>query len=183
MAVMSVKSCLDLLEKHGVPQHIVAHSLKVHEVAMFLAERMDAKGVKVNKAVVSASALLHDIDKHYSFSNPEIHGEKSFEILVGEGMPKVAEIVKKHMLGTILKEGGEGLNSLEAKIVFYADKRVRHDSLVSLGERFAYLFNRYGVKGNAFRETIEKAYPAVLGLEKELLAMAGCDETLGGMGA
>ena len=71
---MSVKSCLDLLEKHGVPRHIVAHSLKVHEVAMFLAERMDAKGVRVNKALVGALALLHPTHKDCSCTTREIHG-------------------------------------------------------------------------------------------------------------
>jgi len=183
MAIPQLKECLDLLERHGVPQHIVAHSLKVHEVALFLAERMRSNGVKVNVPLVEAAALLHDIDKHMSFANPSVHGVKSVELLEEEGLPKVAQVVKKHMLGTILEKGSAGLESLEEKIVYYADKRVRHDSIVSIDGRFEYLLKRYGSLREESRKTIERAYPKALELEKELLGLAHCDEGLGGMNA
>ncbi len=61
------------------------------------------------------------------------------------------------------------LKTLEEKIVYYADKRVLGGKIVSLKERFDYLKERYGLKNKEMKKNIEKSYPKVVELEKELL--------------
>ncbi len=57
------------------------------------------------------------------------------------GYFEVAEIVRQHVvLDTEARKGPVG----EAAVVHYADKRVKHDAIVSLRERFEDLKERYG---------------------------------------
>lgn len=163
----SRKECLNLLKKYEVPQNVIAHCAKVSEVAEFLAEKMKARGVSVNIPLVRASALLHDIDKIRTISGEAKHGAESREILEKEGYPEAAKIAEKHTIQTILTAGA--LSALEEKIVFYADKRVMHDQIVSLEARFEYLRKAYP----QHLDSIRRAEPLAKNLEKELMEKAG----------
>lgn len=164
--VPNEEECMELLKQYNVPENIVRHSIKVKELALQLAEDLERRGIKVNKKLVIAAALLHDLDKAESLANYFTHGEKAYEELKKLGMHKVAEIVKKHVLEAILRDE---LKTIEEKIVYYADKRVMHDRIVSLDERFAYLRERYGLKDKGLMEIIDKSHTKVIELEKELL--------------
>jgi hypothetical protein len=52
-----------LLSSLDPPAWFLAHARAVAEVAGFLAARVAANGTAVDRAVVEAAALLHDVDK------------------------------------------------------------------------------------------------------------------------
>ncbi|MCD6479052.1 MAG: HDIG domain-containing protein [Candidatus Diapherotrites archaeon] len=165
--IPSEKECMELLKKHNVPENIVKHSVKVKQFALRIARRLKERGQKVDEKLVIAGALLHDLDKADTLQcNRWKHGMKAYEELKKLGMHSVAEVVRKHVLESILT--GE-LKTIEEKIVYYADKRVRGDKIVSLKERFHYLAERYGLKDKEVMRIIEDSYEKVVELEKELL--------------
>lgn len=157
-----------LLSKYEMPENIVAHCKAVAKIAVFIAEKIKAKGGKVDVDLVRSGALLHDIDKIIDIkSKSGRHGNMAREILEREGYPEVAKVAENHVLYQILKEDVNF--SIEEKIVFYADKRVKHDKVVSLSERFEYLRKTY----HHYLENINRAEPLTKELEKELMDAAG----------
>lgn len=84
-----------------------------------------------------------------------------------EKYPEVAEIVKKHMLYDIIEPG---LANWEEKIVYYADKIVNNNKIVTLDERFEYLNARYPPKDSNMRN---KIFGLCKELEKDILDAMG----------
>lgn len=161
------KECMELLKQYKVPKNIVEHSAKVKEVALKIARAMKDKGIRVDERLVVAASLLHDLDKSKTVGeNINMHGKIASEELKKLGMRRVAEIVRKHVLEAILNNE---LKTPEEKIVYYADKRVMGNKVVNLKQRFDYLKERYGLKDKEIKENIERSYPKVVELEKELL--------------
>ncbi len=158
MRIPDNKKCLALLKKYTVPEHIIAHSILVAKIADFLAEKLEREGVKVNKNLVNAAALLHDIDKMATLNNGN-HSIKGCEILKEEGYGEVGKVVLAHI---IRKNMDIYPRTWEDKIVFYADKLVVHDTIASLEERFDDLMKRYSkhrkniILTRTFAEKIEK---------------------------
>ncbi len=124
----------------GMLENIVAHSLKVCQVALLLTDRLGLPGL--NRELIRAAALLHDITKTRSFRTLEDHAETGARLLADFGYPEVARIVGQHvrlnryvMTSSILTE---------AEIVNYSDKRVLHDRIVPLSARMGYILEKYG---------------------------------------
>lgn len=161
--IPSEKECYKLLKENSVPKNIVRHSEKVKEFALKLAEQLQENGERVNLNLVKAGALLHDIDKIQTIKGKGSHGEQGYKKLKEKGFFKVAEIVKKHVLERVNE-----LNSIEEKIVFYADKRVQDNKIVSLKERLEHVEKKYG-SNSEIREKIVQSKPLVLKLERELM--------------
>ncbi len=76
--------------------------------------------------------------------------------------------MEKHALGKI-RDPQDGLKTWEEKLVYYADKRVTHDKIVTLKERFEYLEKRYP-QGLA---DIKASEPFVFELENEIFGKIG----------
>ena len=122
-----------MLKEHGVPSHIVKHSIAVAKVAVFLAERLKEKGIAVDVNLVERACLLHDIFRICESENSEAHEDAAYNLLKGK-YPALALAVKKHRYTALLDEK-ERPNTWEEKLVYYADKRVMHDRITSLKER------------------------------------------------
>lgn len=133
--------CFALLQENAVPQHIIQHSRVVHGVALYLCRALIRQGEKLDQALVEAGSLLHDITKMKSLEMGEGHPQSGAHLLSRLGYPQVAEIVRQHV---ILDDGTFTGPVTEATLVHYADKRVKHTAIVSLGERFRDLKERYG---------------------------------------
>jgi hypothetical protein len=56
----------------------------------------------------------------------------------------------------------------EKEIVFYADKRVNHDKIVSLTERLDYLIERYGGNQKGLEDAIRMNFDLCKAVEKKL---------------
>ncbi|MFH0868407.1 MAG: HD domain-containing protein [Candidatus Woesearchaeota archaeon] len=154
--IPSKEECIGILTKNKTPSNVIEHCKAVCGFAEELAEKLVNKGFKVNKELVSAAALLHDIERE-----KDNHIATGAKLLKSMGFPEVAEVARKHTIYAI-KELESYLNTIEEKIVFYADKRAKGNEIVSLEERFEDLKKRYN---KDFTKELEFAKK----LEKELL--------------
>jgi len=141
MMVPKPEDCFLLLKKFEVPEHIVEHSRRVRGVASYLCRLLNHGGEVLDLARVEAASLLHDIAKVKTRERGEGHAQAGARLLLELGFPEVAEIVRQHVF---LDPGADPGRITEAEVVHYADKRVKHTSVVSLGERFRDLKERYG---------------------------------------
>lgn len=138
---LTPQDCLALLQKHNVPEHIVEHSRVVYEIAHFLCQALNRQGEKLDLEKIAAAALLHDIAKMDGLEQGKNHSQEGARLLSGLGYPEIGEIIRQHV---ILDDEGPQPALTEASIVHYADKRVRHTTIVSVRERFQDLQARYG---------------------------------------
>jgi len=154
------QECLKLMERYGMLENIVAHSLEVARVALFLCAELNRRGQKIDSRLVEAAALLHDIAKTECLRTKEDHTKAGCRLLREIGYGKVGEIVAQHVWLT-----GERNPAAvcEEEVVNYADKRVRHDQIVSLEERFQDLKSRYAKSDGSIKYLGE--------LEKIIFAM------------
>jgi len=122
--------------------NIREHSFRVMEVASFLGEALAEAGFDLNLPLVTVGALLHDLAKTPCLGTLNNHAELGAVILEELGYPQVAQVVREHVHldGAIM----DPRPLREAEIVNYADKRVLHETVVTLEERFADLKVRYG---------------------------------------
>lgn len=134
-------ACIELLKKKGVPEHVILHSLQVNRVARFLAEKLNELGENLNVDLIEAASLLHDIKKMDGLRTGQNHAEAAGRLLREMGLPNVARVVEQHV---VVKDVPELVRVTEEELVNYADKRVMHDRIVSLDERFEDLKERYG---------------------------------------
>lgn len=140
MRIPPQNECLQMLYSMDMPDHIQDHSRLVCRIALVLADGLIAAGIAINRDLVMASALLHDITKPRSFETGENHAQTGGEYLTALGFPEVGEIVRQHV---VLDHYFAGSAPSEAEIVNYADKRVLHDRVVPLDDRMAYILQRY----------------------------------------
>jgi len=194
------KECLSITKEHHVPPHIVKHSLAVAKLAVFLAQKLNEKGITVDVNLVDRACLLHDIVricdfKELDYSKPEQniteqnkakwqqlrakyegipHEYAAYDILK-EKYPALALTIKKHRYIAVLNKK-EKPNTWEEKLVYYADKRVMHEEIVSLEERLteAHKRNVFFYDTEAQSKIITaKVDPLIYRLEKEIFDEIG----------
>jgi uncharacterized protein len=134
--------CILLVEAHGMLPNIREHSLRVMEVAVFLGQALTEAGFDLHLPLVRVGALLHDLGKTASLGTPINHAELGAGFLEELGYPHVAQVVREHVHLDDTIADPKPLR--EAELVNYADKRVLHETVVTLEERFADLKVRYG---------------------------------------
>lgn len=171
MKLPTRKECLKLLNEYKLLKNMQRHVLEVNKVANFLAKKLKEKRVDINLELVDRASLLHDLDKFHTLKNKRGHGFIAADILRKKGYKKLATIVNKHILSSILDKKTK-LKIWEEKIVFYADKRVKGDRIVSLKTRFNDLKKRYGINKKVM-DVIVKSEPLVIRLEKEIFNKIG----------
>jgi putative nucleotidyltransferase with HDIG domain len=154
--IPSKEECLDILNKNKTPSNVIEHSKVVCKVAEDVAEKLIKKGVNVNKELVVAAALLHDIER-----GKDDHVIEGAKLLKSMGFCEISETTRKHSLHEIEKEKNQPL-SAEEKILFYADKRVKGDKIVSLDKRKEDLEERYN-------RDFSKEFEFAKKIERELL--------------
>lgn len=131
--------CLRLIAEMGMLENIVAHCRQVCRVSLLIVDHLKPGGL--NREMIRAAALLHDITKTRSFQTREDHAETGARLLAELGYPEVGRIVGQHVrLDRYLASKNPG----EEEIVNYADKRVLHDRIVPLTERMGYILEKYG---------------------------------------
>jgi len=155
--IPSPETANEILKKYDVPPHILKHSEMVRKVALAVASCLKAAGLPIDSAAVDRAALLHDLCKMKAIQSGGDHALMAQEELSRLGYPFIGEIVGQHVR----------LKSLainEAMVVNYADKRVMHDRIVSLSERFEDLMARYGTD-EVRRNRIRMHYQDILKVE------------------
>lgn len=128
-----------ILYEVGCSKRVIEHSKAVTSLAVKIAEEIAKKGVNVNLKLVEAGALLHDIGRVRTRS--VLHGYYGGEIARKLNLPEpLINIIEKHVgagipLDEAVKLGlppkNYMLETLEEKIVAYADKRIKHNRVIS----------------------------------------------------
>ena len=138
------EEAISLLHKVGLSENIINHSIAVADKALEIAQKLKGNGVTLDINLVEIGALLHDIGRskihgwHHAIEGGEIIREKGFS-------EKIARIAETHILGGLSKKDCEILalpvnryipETIEEKIVCYADKLTKGSIYISVEDRF-----------------------------------------------
>lgn len=156
--------CKQLWDKYHLPETKRLHVSLVAKVALFFAQKF-----QVDISLLRAAALLHDIDKAVPRLPGEIHPDTAVRVLQEEGMGEVAAMVKTHSLHAIV-DPAISPKSWEEKLLYLADKMVKYD-IITVDERFA-LWRNEQLSADA-KAVLDKSYPLVKKLEKEVMGLLG----------
>lgn len=148
MSVPNRAEAAAILRSFDPPPWFLRHARAVAEIAAWLAVRAEVAGKRVDRPLVEAAALLHDIDKLLDPSDPVRrlpHGEGSAAWLGTAGHPELAQAVASHPVVRLVD--GDAVAwlrtaTLEERIVAYADKRAGQ-RLEPVDARFASWARRY----------------------------------------
>lgn len=148
-----------LIEEFRVPLHVRRHCAAVADFCVELGEKLVAAGVKVDLKLLRQAALLHDLLRVIDFKTfePEKfpdpisaedieflkslrekykgmhHADAAAQILRERGCNDIADVIEKHKYVQIK----DGFRTWEEKILYYGDKRIKHNKVVPLAERLA----------------------------------------------
>jgi uncharacterized protein len=163
--VPSIQECYQLMDAYRMLDHIRAHSVIVAKVACLIAQGLCQARIDISVKTTTAGALLHDIGKTASLKSGGDHSEIGRQICLEHHLDEIAPIVGEHVR---LKDYSLNGNYSEKEIVFYADKRVNHDQVVSLNERLAYILERYSRGQKQLSEAIKKNFSLCSQVQEKL---------------
>jgi hypothetical protein len=142
LRVPSEAQCVAWWDRFKMPEHIRAHSRQVAKVACFVAEAGHRRGLRVDVSTVFASAMLHDLAKIYCINHGGNHSQLGGAWAMAlTGNPLLAQGVIHHVYWPFEVDLERFFTPLA---VLYADKRVSHDRIVRIEDRFGDLLDRYG---------------------------------------
>jgi len=152
MNIPSVRQCLQIMDNEEMLPNIRAHSLMVTQVAHILLLQLrqssrasNSNAPLPNEELVLAGALLHDIAKTPCLEKGCHHAKKGRDLCQRLGFSEVGEVVREHVwIFDFSPARYESGHFFAKELVYYADKRVRHDAIVSLTTRQEYILERYG---------------------------------------
>lgn len=143
----------------SLPENIIKHCDAVADLAASLATELQQTGIIIRPLALKRAAEVHDLLRFVDFTpgaGPKQaedpawqqykkqydglrHEQACAEFLRDRGFRALANIVEVHGLQLPAPQR----STIEQKLLFYADKRVMQDTVVSLDERFADFRNRY----------------------------------------
>jgi len=136
------------MDEYKMLDNIKAHSIVVTKVSFLIASFLLKRGANISMEKVIAGSLLHDIGKTEGLKTGKDHVKIGVDICTKKGFYEIADLISEHV---ILKYFNENAPYTEKEIIYYSDKRVNHDKIVSLEERLKYIIERYS-KGNKIVE-------------------------------
>ncbi len=148
-------------EEWSTPVHVRAHCSQVAKVGLQVAEAYIRLGEIIDSNLIYTSCMLHDMARVCDFRiiertkfQEEVSEEKwqrwlalreqyqgqhhaniAAKALTTRGFAETAEVIRLHKFTNLLDEF-DAYTSVEKMILYYADKRVKHDQIVTLAERF-----------------------------------------------
>ncbi len=175
MNVPSVKQCLQLMDDKEMLPNIRAHSLMVARVTHILFLELTKSPQKdiplPPENLLLAGAILHDIAKTPCLDSGCHHAKKGRDLCESLGYNEVGEIVREHVwLFEFSPKRYKSGHFFAKELVYYADKRVRHDSVVSLEARQEYILERYGNNDQERHRLIKENFTNCQELENFLFA-------------
>ncbi len=161
----SIQECFQLMDTYHMLENIRAHSVVVARVARLIAQGLRKADIDISVEIATTAALLHDIGKTASLQTGEDHSEIGQRICLKHHLDAIAPIVAEHVR---LKNYSLNGNYSEKEIVFYADKRVKHDRVVSLEERLVYILERYARGQESLSQAIKANFALCKRVQKKL---------------
>lgn len=186
-----------LYDEYGLPINVIRHCEQVTKVAIFIAKKLIDNGYEIDLGLLKASGLLHDIAKPVDFKDfgvnknitdfeptkehvikwkkiKEITGDLRHEQagvkLIYPMYPKVAKIIGMHGYSKV----NFGFESFEEKLIYYADKIVKHDQIDTLEKRLEEGHKRY-VGKRPFGPDIIETDKKIFELQSEIFDKAKID--------
>ena len=189
MSYPTKEQILGWREDMSLPPHICNHCDAVANFATSFGQNLLKHGIIIRPGALHTAGLIHDLMRFIDFKAgassgyedskeqrsiwntwklqyPGLHHEDACAAFLEEhGYNAFATIVRTHGLGS---HSGP-LNTIEQKLLFYADKRIAEDKVVTLQERFDDFTVRYG-KGKQTDEALVWQKECI-NLEKELKSL------------
>lgn len=185
----SLQKVQEILDMFYTPEHVCNHSKQVARTAEECVQNLLSRGEIIDASFVHAASILHDMVRYVDFEElkrdgfleevteerwnfwtsmrekykGEHHADVAEEILTTLGYAELGSVIQKHKSQLILHEK-DSPNTLAEKCLYYADKRVLHDQIVSIQKRYQDARIRYAREDSNFDEMEEKT----LLLEAEL---------------
>jgi hypothetical protein len=131
----STDLCMRIQEYFNVSEEIKVHSEKVKDVALSIYETLIKRDIILNKDLIVAACLLHDIAKGKKY-----HDRVGAQWMAEMGYIEVSKIIEEHMN---LKEFSEKITEKEVVyladklVVYLADKLVDNDSISTVEQMFS----------------------------------------------
>jgi putative nucleotidyltransferase with HDIG domain len=175
MQIPGIDTCVALMDQYKMLPNIRQHSLLVARIAELLAFRLGEQlppGQAPDQDLCINGALLHDIAKTPCLKDNCDHAATGADICRQQGYPEIAEVVACHVILQDFSLERYRQGHFQAQdIVYYADKRVRHDAIVSLAERQEYILENYGGDDEWVQQGIRKNFRKCGQLEKALFSV------------
>ena len=170
--IPTVKQCLAWIQQYEMLENIRNHSFLVARVAEALIDglrRTHKISQLADRNLVIAGALMHDIAKTQCIKTGCNHAQVGQQICIELGYAELGELVAEHVVLTHFTPELYSAGIFGAKeLIYYADKRVRHDKIVPLSSRLSYILERYGC-GDPHKEAlIRKNFSLAVELESYL---------------
>lgn len=165
--IPTIQECYQLMDQYKMLENIRQHSIVVEKIASLISRGLTEAGVPLSMEKVTAGALLHDIAKTICLSEGCDHSMVGEEICLKNQLDEIADLVGEHV--RLKHFEPEGV-ILEKEIIYYADKRVNHDQIVTIEERLKDLFVRYGKGDVALEKRMEENFRICLRVERKLFA-------------
>ncbi len=146
--------------------NIREHSVMVGRVAGLIGQGLARSGRGLSQELIVTGALLHDIAKTATLETELRHDELGREICLRHGFEELAEIVAEH----VVLRNGPPEHCTEKEVVYYADKRVLHDEIVTLEVRLDYIIQRYGNGDERLHARIRQNFAQAHAIEARLFA-------------
>ena len=164
------QQCCDLMDQYQMLDNIREHRIVVAEITRVISSGLVACGVELSVDKAVAGALLHDIGKTQCLQSGGDHAALGRDICLQHQFDEIADIVAEHIW--LRNYSPDGVY-VEKEIVYYADKRVLHTSVVSLEERRQYIIGTYGKEDQRLRRLIGENFNICQEVEKKLFKKLG----------
>lgn len=163
------------MDQYAMLDNIREHSFIVARVAEAIATNLDLPPENNITAPdmdqVLAGALLHDIAKTKCLDGGCQHAEEGMLICSEHGYPEIGRIVREHVILGSFERDAYRLGSFSAReIVYYSDKRVRHNEIVSLDQRLAYIIDHYSRGSESITKRIRENFALCVEFENYLFS-------------
>ncbi len=185
---MNAHEIYSIYQKYHVPFSVRNHMIAVADFASKLCDKFIKKGYKIDKDLVVNAALLHDVFRVIDFKKFSLstirqniksddlfvwielkdnfehlgHEKAIAKVLAKEGYKDIANLILKHSFFEV-----DNLKTWEEKIVYYSDKRVDRNIVVSLKKRMARGGKRNFRPGDD-QAKVKQTQEKVLALEREI---------------
>lgn len=156
----SAQECARILSECRTPEHVMRHCAAVAENARSIAKKLNAAGFSLNVGALYAAGYLHDCLR----TEPN-HASAAAELLASLGYAELAKLIAAH------HDLPEPVSLDEAAILFYADKRVQKERIVTLTERFSASLSK--CRTEEARKAMQARLDAALTVENLITAALG----------
>jgi len=166
----NLTQCLDWTLIEGTSAALRSHVELVACVAYTLAAWLRSAGQGVDPLLAHRGGILHDLCKMSAKGQGLNHGQAARAVLLDKGQPRLAEIARTHMLFNLI-DPASSPHTWEEKLVYYADKLIEKNQILSVEQRLAGFRERYSM----VPEMIDQVSAAILPLEQEICAPLNMD--------